>query len=632
MTAILIAAALLAGDTDARQPAPEDAIVVTGLRAETQKDALPISIDTIDRQDIALEGLATLADALDTAPGVQAVQSGPAGSLTSVFVRGGNSDHTLALYDGIRINDPSSASGAFNFGSDLLGDAGRIEIVRGPLSSLYGSDAVGGVVNILPRTAPEAGFEPFAAASFGEFSTLRGLAGAGWAGERARGVISIEALDSDGYDVTPARMSTTTGDPDGAEMAGLIANGSVDLTSRVVLDVLYRIRSSEAEFDTFSGGTSGAQRADDPDLRTEDTLTLAALGLTVKASETLSGRLRIGRVSTDLESLDGASVTDRYDGERDFAKATGEWRARPDLLVSFGAEAWTDSIDTDTAFNNALSVSEDAASVFLAGQYAVTEALSLTGSVRLDDYEAFGTETTGNLGAVYALPALNTRLRASWGTSFKAPSLSERFASSLFVVANPDLRPEEGESVEIGFDTALESLSFGAVWYDGEVENLIENVFDFTTFTGTNRNIGRADLSGWEAWAEWAPVEALTLSADYTHTDAANADTGARLLRRPETSWSARAIWRLIDIATVSLRYRHVGARQDVTYDDAGFFVSSSGTVPSYETVDLTGTLDLWREATLFVSAKNLFDETYEEPAAFAAPPRAVTVGVRWAP
>jgi vitamin B12 transporter len=131
-----------------------DVILVTTTRVATDAETLPVSVTLIDRDQIELEGVTTLADLLATVPGVQSVQSGPAGSLTSVFIRGSNAKHALALYDGIRVNDASSATGVFNFGSDTLGDAGRVEIVRGPLSSIYGSDAVGGVINILPRAFP----------------------------------------------------------------------------------------------------------------------------------------------------------------------------------------------------------------------------------------------------------------------------------------------------------------------------------------------------------------------------------------------------------------------------------------------------------------------------------------------
>ncbi len=615
---------------------PQDTILITGTRVATDAQTLPVSVTLIDRDQIDLEAISTLADVLTTVPGLQAVQSGPAGSLTSVFVRGSNSKHVLALYDGIRINDASSATGVFNFGSDTLGDAGRIEIVRGPLSSVYGSDAVGGVINILPRALPQDGLSPFIELELGELETRRANAGLGYGGEGWRIGASVETMTTDGYDVTPARITTATGDPDGAEFRTFTARGELDVTDGLQLDALYRWRESEVEFDTFSGGPSGFQRADDPDADSEDQLQLWALGLSFEA-DAIATRLRAGRVSTELDSFNGNVLTDTYDSDRDFAEARASYSPEGafDPVITIGLDWQDESINTDTAFNAPLSVSEDAVSAYLIGQAKLGE-VTVTASVRHDDYEAFDADTTTNLGAVWAIDALSTRLRASWGTSFKAPTLSERFASSAFVTPNPNLVPEDGESLELGFDTQLDldgmDLSFGGAWYEGEIENLIENVFDFTTFTGTNQNIGKADLTGYELYASIRPIEALQARIDYSNTDATNADTGVQLLRRPEHAVTASVTWQASDRLTLNTRMTHTGERLDVVYDDNGFFVTGSGEIDSNQRVDVSGQFDLTDTVQLFGRVSNLFDESYEQPAAFAGAPRTVSIGLRWRP
>lgn len=614
-----------------------DVIVITGVRAETPISRLPATISVIERDEIELAGASTLAEALRNEPGLAVVQSGPAGSLTSLFIRGANSKHTLALYDGIRLNDPSSASGVFNFGSDSLGDASRVEIVRGPLSSLYGSDAVGGAINILPRQAPESGVQPFGEALVGERDTYRVLAGIGAGASRARGVVTLERFETGGFNVTPERMALAGSEEDGGAFTTVSANGEIDVTDALSFEALVRMREAESDFDAFSGGPGFSQRADDGDLILNDEQTLWSVGVSSTAFDgALTARLRGGQVLNEVVNFNDGARTDVFEGERDFVQLTGAWHPAAstliDPLLSFGAEFQDETIDTDTAFNNPLSVSEDAVSVFAAAQAGLSQALTLTGSVRFDDYEVFGGETTANIGAVYALPGLNTRLRASYGTSFKAPTLSERFASSAFVTPNPDLEPENGTMGEVGFDTTLDTVSFGAAWYDGEIENLIETVFDFTTFTGTNKNIGKADLSGVEAYVRWTPVVALTLSADYTFTDAVNADTGNRLSRRPEHAWSASAEWRPTDKAALSLRYGFTGERLDVIYDDQGAFVGTGQAIDSFALIDLSGRYQVTADLEVFAAATNLLDETYEQPAAFAGAPRTLSIGVRWRP
>ncbi len=611
-----------------------DRILITTTRIATEADTLPATATLIDRDQIELESITTLAELLATVPGVQAVQSGPAGSLTSVFIRGANAKHTLALYDGIRINDASSATGVFNPGSDTLGDAGRVEIVRGPLSSIYGSDAVGGVINILPRALPDDGLQAYGSAELGDLGTRRANAGLGYGGDRWRIGASVELMDTDGYDVTPARLSTANGDEDGARFRTASLRGEVDLTDTLQADVLYRRRESQVEFDTFSGGPSGFQRADDPELESEDRLQIIALGL-AQETETLTTRLRAGRVKTALDSFDGAVLTDTYESQRDFTEARTSFEPGGALspVLTLGLDWHDEAIATDTAFNAPLSVSEDALSGYGIIQASVGD-VTLTGSLRHDDYERFGSQTTHNIGAVWLLEPFSTRLRASWGTSFKAPTLSERFASSAFITPNPDLSPEEGETIEIGFDTRLEmaGLQFGAAWYDGEIENLIETVFDFTTFTGTNQNIGKADLTGYELYAAVTPITGVQARIDYTHTDATNGDTGAALLRRPEHAVSASLSWQASERLTLSTRLTHTGERLDVTYDDDGFFVSGSGEVDSYQLLDISGQFDIRDDVQLFARIANAFDETYEQPAAFAGAPRTVSVGIRWRP
>ncbi|WP_158272065.1 TonB-dependent receptor domain-containing protein [Marinicauda salina] len=633
---------LLGASAPALAESADDAVIVTGTRFETEAERLPASVSTVERADIELEAVATLSEALADLPGVTVAQSGPAGSLTSVFLRGANSKHTLALLDGIRLNDPASANGIFNFGSELVGDAARVEVVRGPLSSVYGSDAIGGAVNIIPRLGGETAFEPYAEIAVGEFSTVRGLVGAAGSTERARYGLTVEAMETDGYDVTPSRMSTATGDRDGAEFAVLTATGEYDLDGGVTLEGLVRLRSAESEVDTFSGGASGFQRADDPDLVNADDYAVWRMGAAWTSRDGgFTSRLRGGQVLNDLENRDGGVITDTYEGERTFAEWLNVWRPGAsglrDPRVSFGAQYQREDIETDAAFAAPLSVVEEAWGGFVVGQAGLGDRVDLTASARVDDYENFGTETTADIGAVVHLPELRTRLVGSIGSAFKAPTLSERFASSAFITPNPDLEPEESVGWELGFATALpafgaeDGVRFGATWFDQDIEDLIETEFDFTTFTGQNVNIGEAEIEGFEAFVAIAPSERLDVRVDYTFTDAINAVTGARLLRRPPHAWSASARWRPVERAALSLEYVFVGERRDVTYDDDGVFVASGAVIDAYELVNLSGTFDVTDRIEAFAAAKNVFDETWENPAAFAGAPRRVMVGLRYA-
>ena len=622
--------------------AETETIVVTATRTATPIERIPAQIDIIDRSDIELNVIETLADALAFSPGVNAVQSGPAGSITSVFSRGSNSKHTLALFDGIRLNDPSTPNGQYNFGQDLLGDAERVEVVRGPLSSVYGSDAVAGVVNVIPRVGAEAPLAPYFEVSAGEFDSYRGVLGAAGTTDALSYNLTVEAFETNGFDEIPDRMSTDTDDPDGAEFITVTALGEYDFGSGFSGQALFRLRDASSEFDTFSGGPTGSQRADDPDLGVgEDTYTVWRLGGGwTSQTGSFDSDLRVGQVLNERNTVNGGVVTDIAEGERTFAEWLNVWRpanagALIDPAVSFGAQYQLEEIDVDPEFSNPLSLDEYSVGIYTLTTAGLTDFLDVTASARLDDFENFGSQGTYNLGAVFHADQINTRFTAAWGTSFKAPTLSERFSSSVFTTPNPDLVPEEGETWEVGFRSHLplngrsEGLRFGVTNFDTEIENLIENVFDFVSFTGQNRNVGTAEITGYEAFLEWEPTEMFRARLDYTYTDALNADTDERLLRRPPHSWSANVVYRPIDIASISVRWLYVGERTDISYDDNGFFTAVGDTIESYELVNISGSLDLTEGVQLFLSANNLLDEEYEQPAAYAGAPRAVTIGLR---
>lgn len=617
-----------------------DVVVVTGTRVPVEAERLPARVDTLTRETIEIEGLTELASALARYPGISTVQSGGIGAATSVFMRGTNAKHTLVLLDGIRVNDASTPAGQFDAGQDTLGALDRVEIARGPLSALYGSDAIGGVINLIPRQGAETGFVPYLDLSAGSFNTLRLLAGASGTHGALEYGLSAEHQESDGFNVTPSRMVLAGNERDGGEITSFTATARYALGGGFSLSGLLRHRESSSEFDTFSGGPGFSQRADMQGLelsRNDQTLWRAGLGW-ASADGRLTSDVRLGEVRHDRESRDGGALTDTYAGRRRFAEWLNVWQPQGlealSPVIAFGLQNERDSITTDTAFENPLSRAETHTGGYVNVQARAGESLDLSGSVRVDDFEGFGTETTWSVGAVWSVPSSPLQLFARYGTAFKAPTLSERFASSAFTTPNPDLEPETATSWEIGTRASVavsdeRDLTVSLSYFDTEIENLIENVFDFTTFTGTNRNVGRADLSGVEFALSVDLTSTLQADIDYAYVEATNAVTGAPLLRRPRHAWSAGLVWRPVDQLSVSTRYQRTGSRRDVTYDDGGFFVSGNAPVEGYDLVSLSGIWRINTSASAYVTVTNAFDTVYEQPAAFAGAPRMVMAGVR---
>lgn len=593
-------------------------LVITATRQPTEAIHLPTRIDTISRADIETNGIVSLTEAI----GADAVQAGGAGQQASVFLRGANSKHVLSLFDGIRLNDASTPNAQYDFGLDTLGALDRVEVLRGPASTIYGSDAIGGVVNMIPRRGGASVFAPFLEASGGSFGTGRGLIGASGTDDGLAYGLSAEMFTTDGYDLVPGRMLTHTGERDGARVNTFTASARRDFGD-FAIDAVYRYRDSATAYDTFSGGPFFDLRADDPDMEGEATQTVWRVGGEADAGTALTFRLSGGQVLADRSESDaGFTISDAH-STRDFADLAALYRS-DGVSLTAGLSFEQNDIDTRPQFASPLSVSEDQSAAYLIGQFDLGQHLVATGSVRIDDYEAFGTHTTYALGAVATYGDL--RVFGSYGTAFKAPSLSERYEVGFFNTGNPDLEPETSESWEIGADWSLHAMwRLGASYYQTRIDNLIE--YDFGALQ--NINVGEARIDGAEVYIAFAPTGWADFKLEYDWTDATNGDTGAQLARRPKDALSLHARLHPSARATLALTWTYVGDRTDVTYDDLGQFLSSAGRVDAYNLGAIAASYDLDAHAALFIRVNNVTDETYEQPAAFAGAPRNVLFGLR---
>lgn len=596
----------------------DDELVVTATRTARPAASLPTRVDVIDRDDIENEALTTLADAL----GPSAVQAGGAGQQTSLFLRGANSKHTLALYDGIRLNDPATPNGIYDFGLDTLGGVERIEVLRGPASSVYGSAAIGGVVNIIPRRGGDDAFEGSAEISAGSLRTLRALAGAAGSSRSLHYGVSADWFETEGYDLVPARMTTHTGHADGASIFTLAANARVERGDGGY-DALLRTRSASAEFDTFSGGASFDRRADDENLENESTQTIWRIGADRRLFDQSTLRFAGGAVDSDRTESDDGAETSGAQSRRIFADALLQHEAR-DWRMTTGLSYERDSIDVAPPFSNPLSADESRIGVFAVGQTNITPNIMLTASIRADDQDGFGRHETYGLGAVRTIGA--GRVYISYGTAFQAPTLSERFEQSFFNLGNPDLQPERSESFEAGFDGRAFNgqLEFGASFYSTRIEDLIEYSFPDLR----NVNIGLAEIDGAELQLG-ALFAAGSVRLSYDWTDARNGQTGQPLLRRPEHVWTLQASAQPADRVHLTATWTFVGERFDVTYADDGSFADAGGRIRGFDVIALAAGWEISEAAELFLRIDNAADAAYEQPAAFAAPPRRAIAGVR---
>lgn len=595
-----------------------DELVVTATRQTTPAERLPTRVEIITRDDIEADGITSVTEAV----GSDAVQAGGNAQQASVFLRGANSKHVLALFDGIRLNDASTPNAQYDFGLDTLGALERVEILRGPASTIYGSDAIGGVINLIPRRGGDSGFDPFLELSTGSFGTTRGLLGAAGSADGFDYGVSVEVFNTSGYDLVPERMVTHTGESDGASVNTFTASARWD-RGVFAFDGLLRHRDSTTEYDTFSGGPFFDLRADDPDLKNEATQTVWRLGAEMETGAALTFRVSGGQVLADRAEIDGGFTANAAQSTRDFADVLALYNFS-DVQLTGGLSFERNDIDTQPQFASPLSVSEDQLAAYVIGQFELGEHIVATGSVRVDDYDAFGTHTTYALGAMATYGAF--RVFGSYGTAFKAPSLSERYELSFFNIGNPDLAPEDSASWEIGADwSPNQAWRVGGSYYQTRIDNLIE--YNFGALQ--NVNVGEAEIDGAEIYVDYAPADWAAFRLSYAWTDARNGVTGAQLARRPEDAWRFKAQLHPSDRFTLALDWLYVGDRTDVTYDDLGQFVSSTGRVDAYNVGAIAASYDVHERAQVFIRVSNITDETYEQPAAFAGASRNVMFGVR---
>ncbi len=619
--------------------------IVTATRVPTPLEDIPAGVTVITSQMIEDRGYTTLVDALSAVPGLRVVQSGGPGANASVFIRGTDSNQVLVLENGVPVNDPSDPGGVFNFGLDTLTGVQRIEVIRGPMSSLYGSGAIGGVINIIttPGSGPPEASMSVAAGLPDANQVEAGLSGASGPFDYR---LDASTLTEEGFDATPRRESVYTGERDGFQNQ----QGSLDLGWTIVpgtrLSFYASGRHSLGGFDTL-----GSPAFDAPN---EVGYSTSALGTLALSSQVLpwwqtvlmaSGVYDFRHYVDPLNPADPnqESNNDHYQGTR-FDLQWNNTINLPDAgparaqTMAFGfqrtADFANDSLD-DSYFGVPFvqeTHAEQISSAWHTGiQSTLWRRLTFTGSLLEDAVSAVGNAFTWRGGVVLAVPELSSRFKLSGGTAFLAPSLFDLFGSGGGFQGNPNLKPERSIGFEVGWTTTLPAFgqadftSLGVTYFHTDVKDLIETVFSpvYTTV-----NIGLAHLQGVETTLSFHPRQWLSADLAYTFTDARDADTGQLLLRRPENQFSANLLIRPWPHVTIAPEILYVGPFEDSLVDDNGF-PAGTGLSPSGTIVNINTTWQLTPRLALFLTGSNIFDSKFEPASGFAYPGASFLLGAR---
>lgn len=612
-----------------------DSIVVTATRAPVALDEVPSTITVLDKPAIDRAQDIGTTELLLRTPGITVSRNGGYGTATSLRIRGAESDHTVVVIDGVKLNDPASAGGGYNFANLLVGDIARIEVLRGPQSILWGSQAIGGVVNIVTAT-PDKALEGSFDIEAGSRDTVSARTAVGGRTGPLRWRIGGQSFTTDGISaIAPAYGG---GERDGYRNRSLTGRAELALAEHVSVDVRGYYSSARVGIDATSGDTP------------EYSLNTEWLGYAGLNFDLLQGRFRnriaYSRTDTDRDNFNPARARQSLDAEGQNRR----WEYQGSLDIAQGIAAIF-GVENERSRFRSRSPSASLATPlppFATGSAELTSAygqlsvepldgLTINGGVRYDDHSRYGGQTLFAAGGVWRLPT-GTILRASYGEGFKAPTLYQLFSE----YGNDALDPEAAKGWEAGVEQHLfeSRLVVGATWFDRTTTNQI--IFNgcgpaatdprcfvpgdpTTRRSGFYSNVSRGEAHGIEAAAALT-LGGLTLDGNYSWIVAEDRSPGAVnfgkwLPRRPRHAANASVSYALPFGLDLGAALRWSGK----SFDNA----ANTTRLDDYMLVDLRAEYKLSEQVRIFARAENLFDESYMTAFRYGTLGRSIYAGIR---
>jgi vitamin B12 transporter len=582
---------------DGAQLQPEATVIVTATRVPTPVDEVLAPVVVIDRDTIERSNATDTAELLRFHAGFDLGRNGGPGQPTALFIRGAESNHTLVLVDGIRINPGTIGLPALqNISPDMVE---RIEVVKGPRSAVWGSDAIGGVVNIVTRRGSQTGW--VMEAGYGDYDTRRASLVGGFAlGEKADLDLGVSWLDSDGF-------PTRTGDT--------VDRGFDNLNANIAL----RADVGPADVTVRHWRTSGTSEYSDFFLTPVDqdfvTSTTAA-EVRLPAGEKGAARFAVTHLEDEITQNQSP---DFLQTDRNTFEAQYDWRPAGVHALSIGGMYFREKASSES-FGEGFEADTDSFNAYVqdsisSGPHSALLVLGYT------DHDTSGTAVTWNAEYGYTFNAARTRVYALAGSGFRAPDATDRFGYG----GNPDLEPERSQNYEIGVRHALtERQNVELSAFHNDIEDLIDfTVVSFDPFVGVNQNVAEARIRGIEAaWGYRGDAWQARVEAIYQ--EPRDRSDGSPLLRRAEESLTVN-LTRAFGPVLLGLDVLATGDRKD-------FGFPTDATLDGYVLANLTASWQVNPALALLARVENLLDEDYELARSYNTPDRGVYVAMRYAP
>lgn len=572
-------------------------IIVKGARIDTSEDNFGSSIFILDSEEIRLRGIRSAIDAISSSPGVTTKKNGSFGGVGSVRIRGASSSQTLVLIDGIPVNDASSPGGGYNFEYLDTSNIDRIEVLRGSQSTLWGSDAIGGVVNIYTKSAEKNSINLLS--EIGSFGLRKINSELGIASNSSKFLFLVDDTSLDG--ISKADKKDGNVEKDGFETNSYSFKGDIDLNNIQIKGLLSYIKS-DVEYDSF-GFVTGVQDGD------ERSITEEFIGnLTIKFNlfdDKLVNTFSVNQSDISRDYFTNDNLTFGADGERKLYRYQGNIGFGGFNKIAFGLEKEESSVNVDK-----LSID----SYFFLYQFQPIKDLVISAGIRNDDNKGFNSKTTRKISAAYRVFE-NLSIKTSWGEGFKVPTI---FQTTFFCCgaesANTNIRPEESTSYDLGFDFSLkDKFSFSLVYFKKDINDQI----NFSFGLGGYENIDFVESDGFEVSANSEITEEINLYLNYSYIDSIDG-RGQRLINIPKDSGELALTYNSSFNLSGSLTMKYNGSE-----------ISTYGNLDSWLRADINLFYKLNNFSEVYFRVENLLNKNYQQVFGYGTPDRSGLIGVK---
>ncbi|MFL2844372.1 MAG: TonB-dependent receptor plug domain-containing protein [Alphaproteobacteria bacterium] len=574
-----------------------DEIIVKGARIETPASNFGSSIFILNSKDIRLRGIRSAIDAISSSPGVTTKKNGSFGGVGSVRIRGASSSQTLVLVDGVPVNDASSPGGGYNFEYLDTSNIERIEVLRGSQSTLWGSDAIGGVVNIFTKSAEDNSVNILS--ETGSFGLRKLNSEFGLVSNLGKFLFLVDDTSLDG--ISKADRKDGNIEKDGFETNSYSFKGNTEINNIKIKGLLSYIKS-DVEYDSF-GFVTGVQDGDERSITEEFTG-----NLTIKFNlfgEKLENTFSFNQSDISRDYFTDNNLTFGADGDRRLYRYQGNTGFGKYNKIAFGFEKEESNVSLDK-----LSID----SLFLLYQFQPIKDLVVSAGIRNDDNKGFSSKTTRKIAAAYKISE-NISIKSSWGEGFKVPTI---FQTTFFCCgansANTNIRPEVSTSYDLGFDFSLkDKFSFSLIYFKQDVNNQI----NFSFSLGGYENIDFVESDGFEISSNSKVSETVNLFINYSYIDSIDGN-GLRLINIPKDSGELVLTYVPSSKLSGSMALKYNGSE-----------ISTYGNLNSWSRVDINLFYKLNNFSEIYFRVENLFDEDYQQVFGYGTPDRSGLVGIK---